>query len=143
MRNDIKGAQVERVREGIEITFNSGILFDINSDVLKPEALQNVDQLAVILNKYKETKILIEGLTDSTGSEKINMALSEKRAASVSRELKSKAVVGSRVTTNRYGEAQPVADNGTIDGRTANRRVEVAIFANDKLKQAAQENKQL
>lgn len=71
------------------------------------------------------------------------MALSEKRAASVSRELKSKAVVGNRVTTNGYGEAQPVADNGTIDGRTANRRVEVAIFANDKLKQAAQENKQL
>jgi outer membrane protein OmpA-like peptidoglycan-associated protein len=143
IRNDIKGAQVERVGEGIKITFNSGILFDINSDKLKPVAVQNVDQLAGILNKYKDTEILIEGHSDSTGSENTNRTLSEKRASSVSGELKSKGVTGRRITTHGYGESQPVADNGTIDGRTANRRVEVAIFANNKLKQAAKENKQL
>lgn len=67
MRNDIKGAQVERVGEGIKITFNSGILFDINSDVLKPEALQNVDQLAVILNKYKEPKYSLKATPTQRG----------------------------------------------------------------------------
>jgi outer membrane protein OmpA-like peptidoglycan-associated protein len=143
IRNDIKDAQVERVGEGIKITFNSGILFDINSDVLKADAARNVGQLAGILNKYKDTEILIEGHTDSTGSEELNMALSEKRAGSVSRRLKSDGVSGLRISTTGYGESQPVADNGTAGGRSSNRRVEVAIFANDKLKRAARENKQL
>jgi outer membrane protein OmpA-like peptidoglycan-associated protein len=71
------------------------------------------------------------------------MKLSDKRAASVSRQLKSQGVAGRRITTNGYGENQPVADNGTTAGRRSNRRVEVAIFANDKLKRAAKENKQL
>ena len=143
IRNDIKDAKVERVGEGIKITFNSGILFDINSDKLKPVAVQNVDQLGVILNKYKDTDILIEGHTDSTGSEKTNMVLSDERATSVSGELKSRGVPGRRITTHGYGESQPVADNGTMEGRASNRRVEVAVFANNKLKQAAKENKQL
>jgi outer membrane protein OmpA-like peptidoglycan-associated protein len=134
---------VERVGEGLKITFNSGILFDIGSDKLKPAAQTNITELARILNKYKDTDILIEGHTDSTGSEKMNMSLSEDRAASVARQLKSQNVVGSRITTNGYGESQPVEDNGTVSGRAANRRVEVAIFANDKLKKAAKENKQI
>jgi outer membrane protein OmpA-like peptidoglycan-associated protein len=143
IQRDIKDARVERVGEGIKITFNSGILYDIGSDKLKPVAKGNVDQLAVILSKYKDTNILIEGHTDSTGSAKKNMSLSEDRAASVARELKSQGVKGGRITTNGYGEDQPVADNGTVDGRAENRRVEVAIFANEKLKAAARENKQL
>jgi len=143
IRRDIKDARVERVGEGIKITFNSGILFDVGSDGLKPVARSNIDQLATVLNKYKDTEILIEGHTDSTGSESLNMRLSEKRATSVSRQLKSQGVAGRRITTNGYGENQPVADNGTKTGRQANRRVEVAIFANDKLKRAAKENKQL
>jgi len=143
IKRDIKDAKVERVGEGIKITFNSGILYDIDSYTLKPVAKQNVDQLATILNKYKDTDILIEGHTDSTGSEKMNLTLSEDRAGSVARELKSMGVTGRRITTNGYGETQPIEDNGTIMGRTQNRRVEVAIFANDKLKKAAKENKQL
>jgi outer membrane protein OmpA-like peptidoglycan-associated protein len=143
IRRDIKDAKVERVGEGIKITFNSGILYDIGSDQLKPVAKENVDQLSVILNKYKDTDILIEGHTDSTGSARKNLSLSEDRAASVARELKAKGVKGGRITTNGYGEDQPVADNGTVDGRAENRRVEVAIFANDKLKQAAHDNRQL
>lgn len=143
IRNDIKGARVERVGEGIKITFNSGILFDVGSDQLKPVAQQNISQLAVVLNKYRDTNILIEGHTDSTGSENMNMALSDKRASSVSRQIKSQGVPGGRITTNGYGETQPVADNGTTAGRSQNRRVEVAIFANEKLKRAARENRQL
>jgi outer membrane protein OmpA-like peptidoglycan-associated protein len=99
IKKDIKGAQVERVGEGIKITFDSGILFDVGSDQLKPAAVQNTTELARILNKYEDTNILIEGHTDSTGSEDMNMRLSERRAESVSRQLKSEAVGGSRLTT--------------------------------------------
>ncbi|MGE5671002.1 MAG: OmpA family protein [Fibrobacterota bacterium] len=143
IRNDIKGARVERIGEGIKITFNSGILFDVNSDALKPVARQNINQLGVVLNKYNDTEVLIEGHTDSTGSESFNQQLSDSRAASVSRQLKSQGVSGGRITTIGYGENQPAEDNGTLEGRTLNRRVEVAIFANKKLKRAARENKQL
>lgn len=143
IRRDIKDARVQRVGEGIKITFNSGILFDVGSDKLKPVAASNISELARILNKYKDTDILIEGHTDSTGSEQMNMNLSEDRASSVSRQLKSQGVIGGRISTNGYGETQPVDDNGTNIGRAANRRVEVAIFANDKLKRAAKENKQI
>lgn len=143
IRNDIRDAKVERVGEGIKITFNSGILFDVGSSKLRPAAQTNTSQLARILMKYKDTNILIEGHTDSTGSARMNMALSEDRAESVSRQLKSQGVVGGRITTVGYGEEQPVADNGTVEGRQENRRVEVAVFANDKLKRAARDNKQL
>lgn len=143
IRRDIKDAKVERVGEGIKITFNSGILFDVGSDKLKSAAQNNVSQLAVILNKYKDTNILIEGHTDSTGSDRTNMNLSEYRASSVARQLKTEGVQGTRISTTGYGETQPVADNGSVSGRTENRRVEVAIFANEKLKRAAKENKQI
>jgi outer membrane protein OmpA-like peptidoglycan-associated protein len=143
IQRDIKNAKVERVGEGIKITFNSGILFDVGSDKIKPVAQQNVGQLAVILNKYKDTEILVEGHTDATGTHASNMTLSEDRASSVARCLKGKGVSGGRISTNGYGPDQPVADNGSVDGRQQNRRVEVAIFANDKLKKAAKENRQL
>jgi outer membrane protein OmpA-like peptidoglycan-associated protein len=139
IRRDLRNAKVERVGEGIKITFDSGILFDIGSDNLKSNARQNVDDLAKILQKYKDTNILVEGHTDSTGSESLNQRLSEDRASSVSRELKTVGVLGSRISTMGYGETQPIADNGSSYGRQQNRRVEIAIFANNKLKRAAKE----
>jgi outer membrane protein OmpA-like peptidoglycan-associated protein len=143
IQRDIKDAKVERVGEGIKITFNSGILFDVGSDKLKPVAQENVSQLAKILNKYKDTEILVEGHTDATGTHEMNMNLSDDRATSVAKCLKGQGVTGGRIDTKGYGPDQPVADNGTEVGRQQNRRVEVAIFANDKLKKAAKENKQI
>lgn len=139
IRRDLKGAKVERVGEGIKITFDSGILFDVGSDVLKPAAKSNVDNLAKILQKYKDTNILVEGHTDSTGSHNLNQRLSEDRANSVSRELKYVGVIETRISSAGYGETQPVGDNKTTYGRQQNRRVEVAIFANNKLKRAAKD----
>lgn len=137
IRRDLKNAKVERVGEGIKITFSSGILFDVNSHVLRSEARQNVNDLARILQKYEDTHILVEGHTDSTGSDRYNNSLSENRASSVSFQLKHQGVVPSRISTYGYGESQPVAQNGTVSGRQQNRRVEIAIYANDKLKRAA------
>lgn len=141
LKNDMKGAKVERVGEGIKITFDSGILYDVNSSTLRQASKDNLTQLAKVLNKYSDTNILIEGHTDNTGSDAINQPLSEKRAASVSDFLVSSKVLSSRITTKGYGSTQPVGDNTTVEGRQQNRRVEVAIFANDKLKKAAEKGK--
>ena len=139
MKRDLAGAKIERVGEGIKITFDSGILFDVDKSNLRPEASANLEKLAVILNKYEDTKILIEGHTDNTGTEEHNQTLSVSRAQSVATTLSGDQVNATRFTIMGYGESQPIADNATADGRQANRRVEIAIYANDKLKSVAKE----
>jgi outer membrane protein OmpA-like peptidoglycan-associated protein len=141
MKEDLKNARVERVGEGIKITFDSGILFNTNSSDLQPQAKTNLESLAKILNKYPDTNILVDGHTDSTGTAEYNQRLSERRASSVSDYLKGLAVAGSRIAPRGFGETAPVTSNATAEGRQQNRRVEVAIFANDKLKDAAMNNK--
>lgn len=140
IQNDIKDAKVERVGEGIKITFNSGILFKTNSSDLQPEAKANVEKLGAILKKYADTNILIEGHTDSTGTDAYNQSLSERRAQSVASYTQAQGVASTRFTIRGYGESQPVVSNSTAEGRQANRRVEVAIMANDDLKKAAEKN---
>lgn len=139
MKRDLDGATIERVGEGIKITFNSGILFDVNKAELRGEAKTNLEKLAVILNKYPDTKIVIEGHTDSDGTEEYNLDLSRLRAQSVANFVSTNQVDPTRFTIMGYGETQPVAENTTIDGKQANRRVEIAIFANDKLKGVAKQ----
>ncbi len=139
MQGDLEGAKIERVGEGIKITFDSGILFDVNKATLRPAAKTNLDKMAVILGKYADTNILIEGHTDGTGSDEHNLELSRNRASSVSNYLAGLGVDPSRFTTMGYGESQPIATNDTSEGRQQNRRVELAIMANDKLKKAAEQ----
>lgn len=138
IKQDIAGAKVERVGEGIHIVFDSGILFDVNKATLKPVSQQNLAKLATILNKYPDTNILLEGHTDATGSEEHNLELSRLRSQAVANYLASLNVAANRFAIMGYGEANPTASNETEAGRAANRRVEVAIMANEKLKKAAQ-----
>lgn len=139
IERDLDGATVERVGEGIKITFDSGILFAVGKSDLQSAARTNLTNLATILNKYPDTEVLIEGHTDATGSDESNLTLSRDRAQSVANYLESLQVMSTRFTIMGYGESQPVADNGTEAGRQANRRVELAIMANDKLKGVAQQ----
>ena len=139
IERDLEGATVERIGEGIKITFDSGILFDVDKAALRPEAQTNLDKLAVILNKYEDTDILIEGHTDATGTEEYNLELSRKRSQSVGNHLTGQQIIATRFTMMGYGESQPIADNETAGGRQTNRRVEIAIMANDKLKKVAEE----
>ncbi|SFG50486.1 OmpA family protein [Pontibacter chinhatensis] len=138
LQRDLENAEVERVGEGIKITFNSGILFATNSSDLQSNAKTEISQLAQTLKKYPDTNILIEGHTDNTGNRGINQPLSERRAQSVANYLSSMGVDRSRMTTQGYADDQPVADNSTVEGRQQNRRVEIAIFANEKMKKAAE-----
>jgi outer membrane protein OmpA-like peptidoglycan-associated protein len=140
MRRDLEGAKVERVGEGIKITFDSGLLFDVDKWTLRDASRQNLTKLAVILDKYPDTNILIEGHTDSTGTEEHNLTLSKQRADAVAFYLAEQNVSSRRFSVMGYGETQPIATNDTADGRQMNRRVDIAVMANDKLKKAAQEN---
>jgi len=137
MQRDLENAKVERVGEGIKITFDSGILFDVDSAVLQQASRENIERLSAIVNKYPDTDIVVEGDTDSTGPEEYNQALSERRAAAVANYQVTLGVAAERISIIGLGESNPVASNDTVDGRRLNRRVEIAIFANDKMKAAA------
>jgi outer membrane protein OmpA-like peptidoglycan-associated protein len=141
IKQAVPDAQVERVGEGINMTFNSGLLFQINSAVLSEAAKEELDKCASVFVKYPQTNILLEGHTDNTGAADFNMELSKKRAYSVANYLESKGVASSRLDVKWYGETQPKFPNTTDDGRAKNRRVEVAIMANDQMKQDAQQGK--
>jgi outer membrane protein OmpA-like peptidoglycan-associated protein len=138
MENDIAGAKIERVGEGIKITFDSGILFKFDSSTLEPRAKTNISKLAVILNKYPDTNILVTGHTDSDGAEQYNQLLSERRAESVSDYARIQGISSSRLSVIGLGENEPVASNETDYGKSLNRRVEIAIFANEDLKDATE-----
>lgn len=135
---EIEGAHVERVGEGIAVIFDSGILFDFDSDRLRMEAQHNLRNLATSVQRYSDTDLLIVGHTDSVGREEYNQRLSERRAASASNYLISQGVSHQRIRLMGMGENEPIASNETADGRQLNRRVEVAIFASEQLRQEAQ-----
>jgi outer membrane protein OmpA-like peptidoglycan-associated protein len=137
LEEGLDGAEVERVGEGIKVTLGSGILFSTGSADLGPEGKANVRKLAEILLKYPDTNVVVEGHTDSDGAEDFNQRLSERRAASVSQYAQSLGVATDRLQTVGFGETMPVADNATVEGKRRNRRVEIAIFANEKMREAA------
>ena len=137
IQEDLKNAKIQRVGEGILVTFDSGILFDVGKADLKPAAKENIQELARILKKYEDTDVVVVGHTDASGKEEFNQELSKKRADAVSSYAQSQGIDPTRIKIVGEGEATPVGDNETSEGRAANRRVEVAIFANDELKEAA------
>ncbi len=139
IKNSVPNAEVihKPGEEGIIINFNSGVLFEFNKADLNPASTKSVEELANVLKKYPDTDVLIEGHTDSKGSDNYNMSLSEKRAQTVSSYLRGKDIAASRMRTVGYGEKQPVASNDTDDGRTQNRRVTFVITANEKMKEEA------
>lgn len=128
---NIPGATVERVGEGIQVTFESGLLFDFNSDRVKAEAQKNLANLAASLGKYPNSSLLIVGHTDAVGSDSFNQGLSEKRAASTVSYLIGQGVASSRLRAMGLGESEPVAPNDTDMNMAKNRRVEVAIYASE------------
>jgi outer membrane protein OmpA-like peptidoglycan-associated protein len=134
LKQNIPGATVTRIGEGIAVTFQSGLLYDFDSDVVRSEARKNLRTLSSSLEKYPGTDILIVGHTDQIGASSYNQDLSERRAAAAADYLVSQGVTRSRVGTRGRGETEPIASNETELGRSQNRRVEVAIYASDAYK---------
>lgn len=128
---EVPGAIVERVGEGIHVTFASGLLYDFDSSEIRPAAAENLRNLAISLARYPDTELLIVGHTDSTGSDTYNQELSSRRSDAALRYLIGDGVDGSRMHATGRGRWEPIATNETEAGRQANRRIEVAIFAAD------------
>lgn len=135
----VKGAKVERVGEGIQVTFESGLLYDFDSDAVKAESKANLRELVYSLDKYPDSDLLILGHTDSVGTDEYNKRLSVRRADAAAEYLISQGVRRSRVGTGGLGEEEPVASNATDEGRRQNRRVEVAIYASEKQRNEARQ----
>ena len=135
LEEDLEDVEIERVGEGIQITFNSGILFGFDSSELRPEARENLRTLAESLQDYPNADIMIVGHTDAVGSEDYNQRLSERRASSAASYLVTQGVPRNRMSTFGKGETEPVASNDTDAGRQQNRRVEVAIYASEEYRE--------
>ncbi len=132
----VPDATVERVGEGIQVTFPSGLLFGFDSDVVRSNAAVNLDELASKLRTYDDSNLMIVGHTDEVGSAEYNQNLSEQRAQSAARYLSARGVSRYIATAGR-GEREPVSSNTTEAGRQENRRVEVAIYASAALQEDA------
>jgi len=124
----IPGATVERIGEGIAVTFDSGLLYDFDSAVIRSEAGANLQQLATSLRSYPNTALLIVGHTDALGATSYNQALSQRRADAAMQYLTTYGVAANRIRTAGRGELEPIRENDTESGRQRNRRIEVAIY---------------
>jgi len=136
IEEDVPEAIVERVGEGIHVTFPSGLLFDFDSAVIRSTAAGNLSELARNLGQYDDSNLMIAGHTDAVGSSGYNQDLSDQRAQSAARYLVSHGV-SRHIATVGLGEREPVSSNGSEAGRQANRRVEIAIYASAALQEEA------
>jgi outer membrane protein OmpA-like peptidoglycan-associated protein len=137
LAGDIPGARIERVGEGIAVTFDSGLLFAYDSDMIRGAAGENLENLANSLKKYPKTDVMIVGHTDAVGSDSYNMGLSDRRARSARAYLTGHGVAMDRIKVAGRGESEPIDTNDTSDGRAQNRRVEIAIFASEAMRRSA------
>ncbi len=123
----IPGARVERRGKAIVVSFPNDLLFESGSSTLSLAANRRLDSVGRAMRRYPNTSIAVTGHADSTGEEDLNLAISERRAASVRRYLIRGGVISARVTTTGEGEARPFASNATAPGRQRNRRVEIRL----------------
>lgn len=139
IENQIPGAEVERVGDGIVINFdeNSGVFFQTGKFNVSGESVTLLTKLANVMKEYPDTNVIIAGHTDSVGADAANMTLSKNRAQAVENFLVGKGLSKSRFTTKWYGETNPVATNETAAGRAKNRRVTLGILPNEKMKEDA------
>ncbi len=145
IKTEIPGAKVERIGEGIRVTFDeanpdgskAGVYFATNKYNIDANSKLALDKMVSIFKEYPETNLLVEGHTDDVGREVYNLSLSERRALAVTNYLKTTSIESSRIITKWYGETQPIVDNNTAESRSLNRRVEFVITANEKMKAEA------
>ncbi|MGB3592287.1 MAG: OmpA family protein [Nonlabens sp.] len=144
IQNELPGAQVDRVGEGIVVTFDegSGVKFDTNKSALNQPSQDTLQKLIDVMVKYPGTELLVAGHTDSQGADAYNMELSRKRAQSVLDYLATHGISKDRITMTYSGETEPKASNDTALGRAQNRRVEIAIVAGQEMRDEAAAAKQ-
>ncbi len=122
------GVGVERDGDNINLIMPGNITFSTNSGDLRADFYTVLDSVALVLEEFKQTTIVVSGYTDSTGTDAYNQTLSEGRASSVVTYLINKQVTPARFETIGFGEQNPIADNNTEEGRSLNRRVELTLL---------------
>lgn len=148
LERELENARVETVRDeegntaGIRVTFDGSILFDFDSAALRADAQRDLRDLANSLRNYDNIDALVVGHTDSQGAASYNQGLSERRANSVATFLAQQGVAPGRMMVSGMGETQPIASNATAEGRQQNRRVEVALYANEQYRQQVERDNQ-
>ena len=144
IEEEIPGAEVKRVDDGIVVTFDekSGVTFAFNKADLTDEAKTLLNKMVTVLKEYPDTNVIVAGHTDSKGKAAYNMGLSERRAKAVTNFFTSNGLNASRFTTKWFGATQPAYDNATEEGRAKNRRVNIAIVPNEKMKEDAKKQAQ-
>lgn len=126
----IPGTSVERVDEDtLLVHFDSDVLFGVDSATVDTDGRSTLEDVASVLNEYPKTAVVVQGHTDSTGSEEHNQSLSERRASSVRGHLVSRGVDADRLAAVGMGEGYPVASNDSESGRQQNRRVDILLKA--------------
>ena len=126
----IPGTEVEQVADNMLLVhFDSDVLFDVDSSALSTTARSMLDQAASVFLEYPKTAMVVQGHTDSSGSESYNQLLSERRATMVGNYLISRGVDADRITSLGYGEGHPIASNDTTSGKALNRRVDLLLKA--------------
>jgi len=129
LRVELEGTGVSVTRIGDNITLNmpGNVTFATDSSDLSPAFFEVLDSVSTVLKEFDQTVVEVAGHTDSTGTETYNQDLSERRASSVSQYLQARKISNERLITVGMGELRPVAENGTVGGRQANRRVEITM----------------
>ncbi|MBO4674761.1 MAG: OmpA family protein [Elusimicrobiaceae bacterium] len=125
-------ADVVKGDNGIQVFLKNDILFDIGSAELSPNSIQTLTDLNKVLKKYPKNRIVVQGYTDSTGSDELNQRLSTQRAQAVYNYLVGTGLKTLSISYVGYGKSNPIASNDTEEGRAKNRRVVLAITANEK-----------
>jgi len=150
IKKEVPGAKVERIGEGINVTFDennpdgskAGVYFETNKHNITPNSRLAINKLQKIFAEYPETNILVEGHTDNVGTDAYNMRLSKRRADAVGNALKADGVSSSRLIIRWYGETQPIVENTSDGNRALNRRVQFVVTANEKMKEEARKKAQ-
>jgi len=142
IEEEIPGAEVERIDNAIVVTFDEnkggGIYFDTEKYNINSTSQQTLNKLVGVFQEFGDTNILVVGHTDNAGPEDYNMTLSKNRAYAVVNYFKQKkGVSSSRLSTNWFGESKPMNENNSTSGRAKNRRVNIVILPNNKMKEEA------
>lgn len=129
LRRQLRGTGVSVTRRGNDIILNmpGNVTFDFDSASLRSEFYEVLNSVALVLDEFEKTVLVIDGHTDSTGSRSYNMELSQRRAEAVGDYLVAQEIAPVRLATYGYGPDYPIADNDTESGRQANRRVELTL----------------
>ena len=130
LRQELTGTGVQVARDGdnVRLIMPNSITFNTNDSAMKTSANPVLDSIAKVANEYDKTRLQIIGYTDSTGNDKINIPLSERRAASVANYLALRGVNGARISAYGAGASNPIASNATEEGKAQNRRVEITLI---------------